>query len=465
MASPTTEKTYYVDVNHPQAQDDNNHGSFNQPWKTIEYAIQQTQLGDVVLVRGGVYDEKIVRTWHSGAAQAPITIKNYGSEKVIWQGGQDGYLWHLIEGQYWIIDGIIFENAIILGESHNEVVEHIIIRNSTFRNSKGGILAKYTQHILIDNCYFVNIRSGTTGVDANAIGVPGWIGDDITIRNSRFEDIGSDGIHLGSHDDKIGQIVIENNEFFISGQRSPVGENGIDIKGVQGPIHISGNVFHGFRKTVEGQDASGANGEALNLISIYPNGGAPAKNVIIEQNLFYDNRIHLWISRGSHDILVKNNIFRDAYNGADHGLGLGVHVHDATDVQILHNTFFNNAKHVRSADLLTTSVTLKNNIFAKGSLDMPPNDSGLVILYSDYNAYSDIVGDIPPIMIGDYDIIVKDLYLDTHLYPLINSPVVDVGDNLGVSHDFDEKPRYDGLPDLGAFENEVFSIFLPLLKK
>jgi hypothetical protein len=114
-AASASGTTYYVDVNHPQAEDSSDHGSINKPWKTIQYALEQLQAGDTLFVRGGVYYEKIVRTGNSGTEEAPITVKAYPGEKVIVQGDQDGTLLHTLSGQGWIIEDIIFEDRPILG--------------------------------------------------------------------------------------------------------------------------------------------------------------------------------------------------------------------------------------------------------------------------------------------------------------------------------------------------------------
>jgi len=399
------------------------------------------------MMRGGVYIHPKIHTTNSGTPQSPITIKAYPGEEVIWKGDQTDYLWYLRKGQHWLIEGITFEGQIILGEQLPDMIaEHITIRNALFRNALGGIKGVYARHILIENCTFVNLRSNQPNVDHNAVTIQRW-GDDFTIRNSWFEDIGSDGIHLGALGNNIGKVIIENNHFVISGQRSPVGENGIDVKSVQGPIIITGNTFHGYRPTVPGQDASGAQGEAIAVHWTY-NNGPVAKNVTIERNLFYNNAMHVVINSGSQDITVKNNLFRDASNGTEPGIGLWVH--DAVNVKILHNTFFSNPIHLRTGSTKLTTAEMKNNIFWQGEIVGFPTSGGLSIWETDYNAWSQITGDVPQILRGSNDLLNLPLHLSYNLDPSANSPVINAGANLGVITDFTGSLRQDGRPYIGA---------------
>src|SRR5471030_1277443 len=62
--------------------DDNNNGSIDSPWKTIQKAANTVKSGEEVFVRGGTYKEK-VKMKTSGAANAYITFKNFEGETPI----------------------------------------------------------------------------------------------------------------------------------------------------------------------------------------------------------------------------------------------------------------------------------------------------------------------------------------------------------------------------------------------
>ena len=59
--------TYYVDRNHPVA-NDSNAGTEDFPWKTIVYAAEVARAGDTVYIKAGIYTDGDVVVGNSGAA-------------------------------------------------------------------------------------------------------------------------------------------------------------------------------------------------------------------------------------------------------------------------------------------------------------------------------------------------------------------------------------------------------------
>ena len=76
---------------------DNNPGSIDAPFRTIQRAAALAQPGDTVLVRGGTYRET-VRPARSGAAGAPITFKPYNGESVVVSGADVITGWSRYDG-------------------------------------------------------------------------------------------------------------------------------------------------------------------------------------------------------------------------------------------------------------------------------------------------------------------------------------------------------------------------------
>ena len=425
-------------------------GTILQPWETLTHAFGTIIAGDTLYVRGGTYTEIGIHTWHDG----PINILAYPGEAPIWTGGVAFNLWHLHEGEYWSIENMILEGRIILGHDAIQTAEYITFRGCTHRDSELlAIRCYYARHVLVDDCYFVNIRSNQAGVGCNAVAVPEW-GDDITIQNCIFEDIGTDGIHLGSAGEDIYEVNILDNVFFISGTRNGVwggtGENASDVKGVFGPITIRGNTVYGFRPTVPGQDATGGHGEGIVLHARGGIGDPVANDVLVEKNLVYDCRYGLWMSEGSDDLTVRNNIFRDPYEGD--GDGTGIWVHGTTNTDIFHNTFHNNTYHMQSGGGEITDGAIKNNIFYDGGFNGFPDPGGNSTWEAGYNLFSQIDGGIPTILQGAFDVEADDPELDSDLRPEAGSPAIDMGDDLGVTDDYDGNARDDLFPDVGAFE-------------
>ncbi len=64
---------------------DNNPGTFEHPFRTIQHAVDRLVPGDTVLIRGGTYREQVSLT-ASGTPDHPITIAGYGDEYPVIKG-------------------------------------------------------------------------------------------------------------------------------------------------------------------------------------------------------------------------------------------------------------------------------------------------------------------------------------------------------------------------------------------
>jgi hypothetical protein len=462
----TDASTYYLDGSHPEAKDDVNHGSQDKPWQTLPYALQQLSPGDTLLIRGGTYQNKPINLTESNSGQegAPITVRAYAGETVTLLNGEPI---RFMGANWWILDGLQFERTetIQLGQHINlngrstDASNHVTIKNSVFKNgTDSAIVINNASHISIEGNHFQSIRPGVpfseAGQENNAV-VIRYIGDNISIKGNRFEDIGSDGVHVGSQSyllgADIGRVDILNNEFWVNrpytGILGNVGENGVDVKKTRGPILISGNVFHGFRPTTPEQDASGANGDGIIIHN-------EARNIRVAGNLFYDNTSHLNIGLGlgqvgPENILIYNNIFRDAATSGNPGRlleGSALQVRYAVNIEIYHNTFFQNPRYLVGNKV--SACTFKNNIIIGGRSGV--NLEGFSCT-TDYNAWSQVI-QVPVVLQGEHDIYADDLGLDQDFRPSLLSPVVAAGQNVGITVDFTNRPRGNP-PDVGAVEH------------
>src|ERR1051326_1709802 len=79
---PLSAATYEVAERNPRASDAND-GSLERPWKTIARAADQVKPGDTVIIRDGIYRERIaakvsgcerIAAKVSGTAESPITF-------------------------------------------------------------------------------------------------------------------------------------------------------------------------------------------------------------------------------------------------------------------------------------------------------------------------------------------------------------------------------------------------------
>lgn len=240
-----------------------------------------------------------------------------------------------------------------------------VIRNCVFRNSKlPAITIRNAKNVLIEGSTFENIRTHVAGDDVHAINIPcpaGCTIDNITIRNSTFRYIGADGIQLGATSRNISHVYIENNEFVGT---EDVGENGVDVKGVVGPVSITGNKVHGFRpcqspttSTPGTQDCSGSNGEGM----VIHDGGSTLTspyNVTLENNEVYDNVYGVVVASGAKNITVRGN---QSHNN----LQVGLLIKSVYSILVTGNTFSTNPRHIKvdSTPLSGGSCSINNNTF------------------------------------------------------------------------------------------------------
>jgi len=76
--------TYEVTQQNPRASDDGP-GSAERPWQTISKAAQVAAPGDIVIIHGGVYRERVV-VKTSGMAMSPIRLEAAAGEHVLITG-------------------------------------------------------------------------------------------------------------------------------------------------------------------------------------------------------------------------------------------------------------------------------------------------------------------------------------------------------------------------------------------
>jgi parallel beta-helix repeat protein len=221
-----------------------------------------------------------------------------------------------------------------------------IIRNCTFRNSDvPGIRLVNARNVLIEGNTFQNIRTHVPGTGVHAIAIPGAkLTDGATIRNNVFRDIGADGIQISDSGRLASNVTIEGNAFYGS---EAVGENGVDVKGSNGPIYIRRNLISGFRacqspKLGGSQDCSGDPGTGM----VIHNGRASGR---------------------ANNVTVEGNTFRN--NGPRGGLV----VSDADNTRILSNVFEDNSTyHVLVTDVAAGCVQSGNSFAGTGSFRWGP---------------------------------------------------------------------------------------------
>ena len=112
---PTGPTRYYVATDGS----DENPGTIDQPFQTIQHAVNQVIPGDTVLIRAGTYREQVTLTI-SGTPEQPITIMGYGDEYPTIKGSDVVTNWVHYKNNIWMVTNWtincqqVFENGVPL---------------------------------------------------------------------------------------------------------------------------------------------------------------------------------------------------------------------------------------------------------------------------------------------------------------------------------------------------------------
>jgi parallel beta-helix repeat protein len=160
--SSASAATYYVATNGS----DSNPGTESYPWRTIQKAANMMLPGDTVLIRQGIYQEKVT-PMVSGTEGRYITYRNYGAETVVIDannGTRDSCI--RVDGKMYLkfmglrLTGASGPSDLRAGFHASDQSGYLLLDNITADNSRFGILihGKYApvSHVTITNCTVSN---------------------------------------------------------------------------------------------------------------------------------------------------------------------------------------------------------------------------------------------------------------------------------------------------------------------
>jgi len=308
-----------------------NPGTISQPWKTIEYAANTTQVkpGDTVFIRGGVYNEYILQGI-SGQPGKPITYKNYPGETPIITGSGT-WRWHILEQSHIRIEGLTFrdfQKGAIQIRARNDNITDVEVLNCIFENQSqlNNDGAKTIHITTTDSAYQVtyvtlrgNLLQNVDTGDHPAIQVAGD-SHYIRILDNTVKTTTSIGIGIAGRPD-IGQptnILVKGNE--ITGHGSPGKYSaGIYLDGAGENIIVEENVVYGGQQGIK--------------VSLEPTAATlTTRYVIVRRNILYNNtQINLKLGIGDttdncnlkQSVAVHNTVFNSLGEVTNHRFGCG----------------------------------------------------------------------------------------------------------------------------------------------
>ncbi len=434
---PTLGGTYYVSL----AGDDDNPGTIDLPWRTIQRAADTLTAGDTVYIRAGAYPEHVIPQ-NSGSAGQPITYAAYPGETAIVDGTgvvvpEYGGLFDLAGRDYICVSGLQVIHSsyygIVADSSSHVTIEH----NYTYDTYTSGISSWNSDHIIVNGNEVVG---ACTGPWQEHISISST--DTFEVRYNQIHDVmpgtvGKEGLSVkdaSSHGKVYGNHVYNLNHVGIYVDAEA--EHLFDIEVYQNLVHDV---------------------EAMGF-SLASEQGGLLENIRLYNNIAYGNLVGLWLSAccvATHpfqDITIINNTF--AYNGRNGwGGGIGIENTQVQNVVIRNNVCSQNIYSQMAADpSVLPELTVDHNL-TDGDRD------------PEFEFYG--VGDLVDVSPS----FVNPLMGNYHLQP--GSPAIDAGSSLAApADDFDGHPRPqdgdgDGTPgyDIGAYEAgwEVeYRIYLPL---
>ncbi|HIW33992.1 MAG TPA: DUF1565 domain-containing protein [Candidatus Paenibacillus intestinavium] len=376
-------KVFYVST----SGSDNNDGSVDAPWRTIQYAADTMKAGETVLVREGIYEEAITITNSGSASAGHITFQAYPGELPIIDVSNvpdTSYIVQFINSHYVVFDG--FELTGLVSDSSSKYLAGIKVTKS------GSNLYIMNNHL--HDIANTNVKGNANGIIVYGNGAQAI--KDITISGNQIHDL-----ILGSSETvtvvgNVDGFTISNNLIY------NVNNIGIDVAGHYGTCSspcidqarngvVSDNIVHSV-DTIANPAYRGVRAAA----AIYVDGGT---NTIIERNEVYNNNYGIEIAsekfnKTTNNIVVRNNYI---YNNHQSGLIMGgssTKNGSASNNIIMNNTFyFNNTLKTGDGEITfqnqVTNNSYYNNIFYADSMTpfFYDNRTGNNGNFVDYNMY------------------------------------------------------------------------------
>lgn len=362
--------TFYVST----SGNDTNVGSEILPWLTIQHAANMAIAGDTVLIKSGIYNER-VEFQNSGSNISPIVFRNYQNDTVTVDG--TGITWWSWNGlldisnlSYIVIDGINISKAL----------------------SYGGIWIENSSHITIKNCYTYNSYSS---------GISCWGSEFVTIDACEVELACNGGEQECISIESSNNIIVSNCEVHHNGTGENGGE-GIDVKNGSHDVQVYRNIVHHINERIgvyaDAWDSHTYNIDFYqNLVYNCGNNGMVVQSEmggLIEYINFYNNIVYnnKWdgIAVGSvtasssvsstpvhHIKIINNTLYQNGDYLGGWGFGILVNNPNAIDIIIRNNICSENSAQIGIQQIDNSAVVDHNLLYGSNTASgaLTGNDS------------------------------------------------------------------------------------------
>ncbi len=450
--------TFYVATN---GSNNNNGTSLTTPFKDINYAVNLPGLsgGDSILVRGGIYKERIIMLSSGTSDASRVIIRNYNNEQPIVDGA--GIFWDYIDG----VSGLFEIRGRFI------TLDGLKVINVVANADAAGILVRgpITSFVTVIRCVTNNTRTSGIAIWGRTNGNNYSGATDIRIEACDISGAVNDGYqeHLTIAQGVDRYVICWNK---VHDQTLPGRFPNLPI-GIDSKINVRNGKIYG--------------NEVYNLYKangIYVDAwDSEAYNIEIYNNIIHDvdyTGIPIGAEEGgiAHDIKVYNNlIYRAGHNGlvlSRENNTLGNNMTSLTyNVSFYNNTVYNcgyYAAHV--LNLNTPNCVFKNNIFSQNGFSnavtvYTVNKNNLTVSHNITDGVQNAFLPGMEIMLGANNIAQSPVFAfiggnNYRLQP--SSPAVNTGTNtLAPDTDLDWTARPSGgAVDIGAYER--LFVTLPL---
>ncbi|QOS80477.1 DUF5123 domain-containing protein [Paenibacillus sp. JNUCC31] len=385
--TPATKEIYYIA---PDGNDQNT-GTIQEPWKTLQHAADHANPGSTVYLREGVYHQKVKITRSGNASGNPTLFSSYPQEKVI------------IDGEGLSANGI--EGLIEVEHASYITIQNLEIRNfkTTHRGQvpTGIYVHGAGEHIQILGNIVHSIANDAKpsgpdlqGRDAHGIAIYGTEHpqslQDIIIKDNELYDL-----VLGSSE----SLAVNGNVDTFSILDNTIHDTdniGIDLIGYEGTSEddtydqarngvIRGNEVYDISSNHNPSYGTELPNDSNSAGGIYVDGG---KDHIIDHNRVYRNDIGIEIASEhagrstSHITLQDNLIFQNRLTGIAVG-GYDEERGSTEDSTIMYNTLVQNDTLGAGNGQLFIQARTKNNSFKRNIVVSGESD---VLIYNEYTS-------------------------------------------------------------------------------